>query len=152
MCPSVIKATLKVPLRRSGFTRNKLVRVLLLFYLITGQKPQLLIQSYSFRGIKKKGIIGFGLHFCKTSSFLETLTYRQVAVLSLSSVHTETSSGSGFSLFYKTQDDDMLAQEIKIFDTFEYNIFLATKAFSVSHMKSLVQFLKIPLSNRKGVC
>lgn len=145
VCPKVSQMEVRWPVRLIGFSYEQLIRLFLLFYLTTGQKPQVFTKSYNLRGVKKNKLVGFGAHLKITNPFVEKLLQQHLAVFLVptSSVINNQSSCT-FSLCYKTQDDDILAQSVKIFNSFDYRIRLLIRALSSSHVKTLVRNLKIP--------
>lgn len=144
-CPRITRLVVRWPLHLVKFTRSQLIRVFFLFYLTTGQKPQVFTKSYNLRGFKKTKLIGFGAHLDVTSPFVEKLLRQHIAALSFPMPFSvDTQLGCMLSLHHKTQDDDVLAQAIKVFEPFNYRVWLSMKALSPSHVKTLVLSLKIP--------
>ena len=126
----------------------KFCKIVSLFYLLTGQRPQLLIRNCSLRNLKRKKIIGLLLTIRQPQYhyFFDFLIQRQLAltvpvVPSFSLAHKATFT---FEVVQKVQDDDLLFQALKVSDFVRYQVCLKSTSLSKSHLQTLLINLKIP--------
>ena len=72
-CPQLKTIVLKF-IMNSQF-KFEFCKAVLMFYLLTGQKPKLLIKNYNLRGIKKKKVLGLLLTLKNYEFFLNFLIW-----------------------------------------------------------------------------
>ena len=144
VCPTVLGMVLKVSLGSLPLTCTLFSKIMFLFYIETGQKPQILIKGYNLRGIRKIRVVGLQLNLTISNRFYMYVLQRQVAISHrvLSSMVYSVKYCT-FFLNYKTQDDDVLAQQIKFFGTLNYQATLRIKSSTHSHAETLLSNLKV---------
>jgi ribosomal protein L5 len=145
-CPKISSVCLRVGSPVYLNSKFKFYKILILFYLLTGQKPKILIKIHTLRGVKKKKIVGLLLTLRKNISFFNFLVLRQLPLILFFqpfNVKFFTFNFS-FSLIQKTHDDDILYQLLKISDNFKYQITLCTTAISTFQLQTLLLNFKIP--------
>ena len=149
-CPQVRSLRVRVSSPVYLKSKFKFYKILILFYLLTGQKPRILIKMYNVRGIKKKKIIGILLTLRKNTSFFNFIIYRQLPLIRFfQSFNLKNFTFNfSFSLTQKTQDDDILCQLLKISDIFKYQVTLNTTAISTFQLQTLLINFKIPCKIR----
>lgn len=132
---------------KSEFNKIKFCKIVSLFYLLTGQRPQLLIKNCSLRNIKRKKIIGLLLTVRQSqyNYFFDYLIRRQfaLAVPSFQPFLLAHKSTFIFEIAQKIQDDDILFQLLKVSDFVRYHVCLKSTSLSKSHLQSLLINLKI---------
>lgn len=146
-CPKFSSLKLKFFLpSKSELNKIKFCKVVALFYLLTGQKPQFLIKNCSLRNIKRKKIIGLLLtmRHAQDSYFFDFLFRRQLATSSFQPFFLTHKSTFTFEVHQKIQDDDILFQALKVSDFMRYQICLKSTSLLKSHLQSLLISLKIP--------
>src|SRR5690348_7139066 len=114
-CPQVSSVRLRLNSPSYLIFKFKFYKILILFYLLTGQKPNILIKMYSLRGIKKKKIIGLLITLRKDISFFNFLVFRQLPLVPFFQPFriNKVTFNFSFSLIQKTHDDDILFQLLK---------------------------------------
>jgi hypothetical protein len=133
-------------LSQLGLNKIKFCKIVLLFYLLTGQQPQLLIKNCNLRNIKRKKIVGLVLTMHQYDYFFNFLIQRQLALMSSffpAFLLTQESTFT-FEVTQKVQDDDILFQVLKVSDVLKYQVCLKSTSLLKSHLQSLLINLKIP--------
>jgi hypothetical protein len=126
----------------------KFCKLVLFFYLVTGQRPQFLIKSCNIKNTQSTKIVGLGLTLHHYFYFLELLIRRQLPLMaSLFQSSLLSNNIFTFEVSQKIQDDDILFQALQIVDSIQYQICLKSNSFLRSHLQSLLINLKIPLKN-----
>jgi len=125
----------------------KFCKLVLFFYLVTGQRSQFLIKSCNIKNTQSNKVIGLKLTLHRYFYFLELLIRRQLPLMTSFQPSLLTHNIFTFEVIQKTQDDDILFQALQILDTIKYQICLKSNSFSRSHLQSLLINLKIPLKN-----
>src|SRR5690349_6165391 len=64
-----------------GLSKFKLSKIVLLFYMLMGQRPKFLVKICNLRNIKRKKIIGFVLTVHQYNYFLSFLVQRQLSLV-----------------------------------------------------------------------
>jgi hypothetical protein len=143
-CPELKSITVRVNFDIcSKFLYYKL---LVFFYLLTGQKPTTLVKNFSLRGIKKKKIMGISITLRKFDLFSYFIIFRQLPIVPFFRfflIKNLTTTAS-FVLNYRTQDDDILSQLLKISDSFTYFLTFKTTASTSSNLQTLLVNFKLP--------
>jgi hypothetical protein len=145
-CPKIKSINIKVGAEVcSKFFYYKL---LIFFYLITGQKPSVLIRTTSLRGIKKKKVMGCFLTLKKFDLFLNFFVFRQLSLIPFFKFFLLKKAGTSISFLIKqrTHDDDLLSQLLKIYESFSYYVVFQTTAITPAHLQTLLTNFKIPNS------
>lgn len=143
-CPKIKSITLRLGTEVcSKFLYSKL---LIFFYLITGQKPSVLIKNISSRGIKKKIVSGGLLTIRKFDLFLNFFVFRQLPLIPFFKFFSIKSGSYNvpFVIKQRTQDDDLLSQALKISEPFKYCVVLQTNSNTSIHLQTLLNNFKIP--------
>jgi hypothetical protein len=127
-------------IRKSAFTK-----VVLLFYLLIGQKPKFLVKNCNIRGIKKKKIFGLIITSQNYDFFLDFLVFRQLPLISFfQKFLLNEGFGFTFDIKQKIHDDDILFQVLKVADTLRYQVRLSTTSLCKSQLQTLLINFKIP--------
>jgi hypothetical protein len=143
-CPKFKSITVRVNLDTcSKFLYYKL---LIFFYLLTGQKPTVLIKKCSLRGIKKKKIVGLSLTLRKFELFTSFFVFRQLPLVPFfrSFLIKNLITSVSFGIEQRTQDDDVLLQLLKINDPFHYFVTFQTTANTTAKLQTLLIASKVP--------
>lgn|SRR5256885_12221192 len=126
----------------------KFSKLVLFFYLVTGQRPQFLMKSCNIKNTQSRKIIGLELTLHQYLYFLEFVVRRQLPLMtSLFQSSLLSNNIFTFEIIQKIQDDDILFQALQILDSIKYQICLKSNSFLRSHLQSLLINLKIPLKN-----
>lgn len=137
---------IKIPfLSDTPFTKVEFSKLILLFYLLSGQKPKILITYCNTHGVKKVQISGLILHSSTSNFFFKFLLSRSLPITSQFTPF-EIFSGNNFNFFMnqKTQDDDILCQVLNLSFKFSYQILMQTQIKSKDYLKTSLISLKIP--------
>jgi hypothetical protein len=134
---------------KTEFNKIMFCKVLSTFYLLTGQKPQLLVKNCSLRNIKRKKVMGMfiTMHQPQCKAFFDFLVQRQFvfSVLSFQSgLAVKDKSTFAFNVRQKIHDDDILYQLLKISDFIRYQVCLKSTSLTKAHLQSLLVSWKIP--------
>jgi hypothetical protein len=121
-------------------------KLLVFFYLLTGQKPTTLIKNCSLRGVKKKKIIGISLTLRKFELFYCFLVFRQLPLVPFfrSFLIKNLIATASFVFEQRTQDDDILLQLLRIIEPVTYLVIFQTTACTSSHLQTLLRNFKVP--------
>lgn len=144
-CPRIKTIVIKFTVNSQFEFKFKFYKVLLAFYLLTGQKPKLLIKNYNLRGVKGKKVLGLLLTLKSYDFFLNFLILRQLALISFFKPFSLDKKYS-FTAFLtqKTQDDDILFQLLNMPKLYKYQICLNLTSVSKFQLQTLLLNFKIP--------
>jgi len=82
-CPIINSLSIKISVTPILGSKSNFYKILIFLYLLTGQKPSILIEKYSVRGIKKKKIkfIFTVLRKSNLNNFLKFIVFRKLSFL-----------------------------------------------------------------------
>lgn len=130
-----------------GLNKFKLAKIVLLFYMLTGQRPKFLTKIYNVRNIKRTKIVGLLLTMHQYSYFFSFLVQRQLSLSTTQSFQSLVLTHESTFTFEVTQrvyDDDILFQALKLLDILKYQISLKSTSLVREHLRSLLIGFKIP--------
>lgn len=145
-CSNIKNFTIQLIPNLKIYSKVNFSKIVLLFYLLTGQKPKIFLKNCFTKGLTKKRIT----HFLITLNIFDFLRnfiiFKQLTLVTSSNFFLPKFSHKIFTLFlnYKFQDDDILLQELKISEFFKYQIFLKVSSRNFFHFQSFLIGLKIP--------
>lgn len=144
-CPILNKFIVKVPFCSNISTKAEFYKLVVMFYLLTGQKPKILVTRCSLQGLKKVQVCGIVLHLLTSNFFFKFLIFRSLP-LTPQFTPFKIFSGKNFNflLSQKTQDDDILLQLLHLSSLFSYQILMQTRVTSKDFLKTSLISLKIP--------
>jgi hypothetical protein len=151
-CPKITSLQLKLfSSLQLGLNSLKLSKLILLFYLLTGQCPQLLLKQCNLRNTQRNKVLGLQLTLQNYASFFNFLTHRQLSLLTPSYQVQQLIQQSTVTLniTHKVYDDDILYQAIKLTDLIKYQIIISSNALTKSHFCTLLTNFKIPCTINK---
>jgi hypothetical protein len=119
-------------------------KILLLFHIMTAQKPMVLISHGNHRGVKRKKVVGLLITVRDLDSFFRIFVYRQFCLMPQPYPFHLTQSNLSLSLQYKTQDDDIVFQFLKIQQSIRYEIKCEINTSNLLYLKTLLLNSKIP--------
>lgn len=127
----------------------KFCKLVLFFYLITGQRPHFLVKSCNVKNTQRRKVVGLELNLYKYVYFFDFLIRRQLSLITsvFQSFVFINNTIFIFEIIQKIQDDDILFQALQVPDFLKYQICLKSNSFLQSHLQSLLINLKIPLKN-----
>ena len=128
-----------------NLSKLKYCKIILLFYLLTGQKPKVLIKNYKIRAIKRKKVTGLLLTLHQYDYFLDFLIKRQFALIPFFKPFLiRNISTFNFDISQSIHDDDLLFQVLQFTDVINYKLCLKTVSSVKSHLESFLINFKIP--------
>lgn len=147
-CPKITFLQLKFFNSTAKVTLNKVqfAKLFLLFYLLTGQRPQLLTKYCNLRSAQRKKVMGLLLTLHNYMYFFNFLTHRQLALLTPEYFASKLISRKALtlSISHKIHDDDIFYQALKLIDLLPYQITLNSNALSKAHFQALLVSFKVP--------
>lgn len=145
-CPKIQFLKLKFLLSSQvDLTKFKFCKLIFLFYLITSQRPKLLVQSCNLRNTQHKKITGFRLTLHRCTFFINFLMQRLVIFSSIyQPILLTYKRALTFEISQKVQDDDILSQCLNISNLLKYQVTLISNSKLKSHLRSLLFVFKIP--------
>lgn len=125
----------------------KFSKLLLFFYLVTGQCPHFLVKNYNVKNKQCNKIIGLQLTLHHYIYFFDFLIRRQIPVMisDFKSILL-TNKVFVFEVSQKIQDDDILFQALQILDSIKYQVYVQSNSLLHSHLQTLLINFKIPLN------
>lgn len=151
-CPKITFLQLKFfSSPQMGLNSLKFSKLVLLFHLLTGQCPQLLLKQCNLRSIQRNKVVGLQLTLQNYAYFFNFLILRQLALLTPSYQPQQLTCQSMITLNvnHKVYDDDILYQATKIADLIKYQIIINSDALTKSHFCTLLTNFKIPCTINK---
>lgn len=131
-----------------GINKFKFCKLVLFFYLITGQRPHFLVKSCNVKNTQRSKVVGLELNLHRCGYFFDFLISRQLPLIaSVFQSFLFINNSFIFEVIQKIQDDDILFQALQVPDSLKYQICLKSNSFLQSHLQSLLINLKIPLKN-----
>jgi ribosomal protein L5 len=144
-CPQINTLTVLLIINSHFGFKFKFYKVILSFYILTGQKPKILVKNYNLRGIRKKKVVGLILNLKHYEFFLNILILRQLALIPFFRPFSLSERSKFFiNINQKTYDDDILFQLLKISEVFKYQIFFNTNSSCKFRLQTLLINFKIP--------
>lgn len=144
-CPTIKQFTIIIPFLSTIFQKFELYKLITLLYLLSGQKPKLVITSKNFQGLKKVVITKIISHIQPSNFFIKFLICRSLALRSsFNPFVITTNKNFEFGLKQKTQDDDILYQILNLTSSFTYHILVKTDCLKASFLQTLLFSFKIP--------
>lgn len=144
-CHTVKQFAVKVPFLPTIFKKFELYKLLVTLYLLSGQKPKLVITYRNIQGLKKIFISNIISHIQPSNLFIQFLIYRSLALKSsFAPFVITTNKNFGFVLKQKTQDDDILSQLLNLTSSFSYHILVKTDFSYPIFLQALLYSFKIP--------
>ena len=148
-CPKFSSLVIKIPLSSPSFdSRSQIYKLLLLYYFLTGQKPNVLISYCSIRGSKKKKVNSFSitLRNKSLSRFFSYFMFRQFATTFSSHTFSLHNSFCNWFVHLEQQinDDDYLFQVLKINKSFKYQVIFNSTSKSQKQLRTLLFASKMP--------
>jgi len=147
--PKISNLLVKVSLISPLFSpKLQIYKLLLLYYFLTGQKPNVVIKDFSVRGCKKKKIDSFfvTLRGVVVKKFNDYFVFRQLALASFPDRFLLHKSFSSWfvELTQQVSDDDYLFQILQINRSFKYQVTFNTTSKSQNQLRSFLIAWKIP--------
>lgn len=146
-CPKITYLQLKFFVSsRSIENKFQFTKMILFFYLLTGQYPQLLTRYSNLRNTQRKKIIGLHITVHNYMFFLNFLVFRQLTLLTpaYKNLHIISSKTLTLNLSHKVHDDDFFYQALKIAELLKYQVTINSNALTKSQFQTLLVNFKIP--------
>lgn len=143
--PMLKQFSIKVPFCSSIFRKIELYKLLLFLYLLSGQKPKILVAHRSLKGLKKVQIRGLSLDLAISNLFLKFIIFRSMPLMTQFALFKPYQSETfNILLKYKTQDDDILLQLLNLTSRFSYQLSIKSHLIPKDYRKTLLISLKVP--------
>jgi ribosomal protein L5 len=144
--PQLRSIELKISSKMLQLDKYNFIKMIFLFYLITGQKSRVLIQTCNILSFRRKKVIGLSLTIHDFKFVLDFLIKRQLALLPFFQCFgLRDKSVLTFNFEQKVQDDDILFQLLNLTTIFKYQITLKSTSIKRSYLQFLLMSYKIPV-------
>lgn len=143
-CPKIEMSTLRFDTISQVASKVKLCRLMLMFYIVSGQKPKVLTKGFNLRGVRKKRVLGMVVSLKDYAPFLDFIIIQELPrISSFKAVLLRKKGNIVITLNQKIQEKCILCRVLGIS---EVNYSIHTKVLSLSkyHTQALLLCFKIP--------
>lgn len=143
-CPKIEMTTLRFDMISQVASKVKLCRLMLMFYIVAGQKPKVLTKDFNLRGVRKKRVLGMVVNLKDYISFLDFIIIQELPrISSFKAVLLREKGNTILTLNQKVQEKCILYRVLGIS---EVNYYIHMKVLSLSkyHTQALLLCFKVP--------